>query len=262
MCGNGIRCLGKFVADELGEERSVIEVLTGTATCPFNCIALPTALSRPSLSAWACRCLRLMMYVRHWQWQRPPHRWELLKVDRTQPRCHRAVSNGAPHAVGLSMRSAMSRCMAWGRRSSSTRRFLRRRTSSSSRCSRPHVCGCGSGSVAAARPGPGMGPAPAWKCREATACAARRRRDFVALNGGELTINWPMRTALCIVDDWSWRDGLLAGSVHAAAASTRRLAMPKSGTRLHVLTGRCVSPGTYSTPMSKAPNRIEAEAAP
>jgi diaminopimelate epimerase len=29
MCGNGIRCVGKFVADELGEERGVVDVLTG-----------------------------------------------------------------------------------------------------------------------------------------------------------------------------------------------------------------------------------------
>lgn len=29
MCGNGIRCLGKFVADELGDVRSTIRVLTG-----------------------------------------------------------------------------------------------------------------------------------------------------------------------------------------------------------------------------------------
>src|SRR5437762_12676918 len=29
MCGNGIRCLGKFVADELGEQENVIDVLTG-----------------------------------------------------------------------------------------------------------------------------------------------------------------------------------------------------------------------------------------
>ncbi len=29
MCGNGIRCLGKFVADELGEERETLNIATG-----------------------------------------------------------------------------------------------------------------------------------------------------------------------------------------------------------------------------------------
>jgi diaminopimelate epimerase len=34
MCGNGIRCAGKFVCDELGEKRSGIRVLTGAGVLP------------------------------------------------------------------------------------------------------------------------------------------------------------------------------------------------------------------------------------
>ena len=35
MCGNGIRCLGKFVGDELGDRRSEISVLTGNGVMPI-----------------------------------------------------------------------------------------------------------------------------------------------------------------------------------------------------------------------------------
>lgn len=36
MCGNGIRCLGKFVADEMGDVRSTIQVLTGAGVLPIQ----------------------------------------------------------------------------------------------------------------------------------------------------------------------------------------------------------------------------------
>ncbi len=36
MCGNGIRCLGKFVGDELGDSRSEIKVLTGNGVLPIS----------------------------------------------------------------------------------------------------------------------------------------------------------------------------------------------------------------------------------
>lgn len=36
MCGNGIRCLGKFVADELHDARNAIRVLTGAGILPLK----------------------------------------------------------------------------------------------------------------------------------------------------------------------------------------------------------------------------------
>jgi diaminopimelate epimerase len=36
MCGNGIRCVGKFVADELGETGNAIDVLTGNGVLPIQ----------------------------------------------------------------------------------------------------------------------------------------------------------------------------------------------------------------------------------
>jgi diaminopimelate epimerase len=36
MCGNGIRCLGKFVAEELGEERDQLRILTGNGVLPID----------------------------------------------------------------------------------------------------------------------------------------------------------------------------------------------------------------------------------
>ena len=36
MCGNGIRCVGKFVGDELGDSRSHINVMTGNGVLPIS----------------------------------------------------------------------------------------------------------------------------------------------------------------------------------------------------------------------------------
>lgn len=36
MCGNGIRCVGKFVGDELGDIRSHIKVMTGNGVLPIS----------------------------------------------------------------------------------------------------------------------------------------------------------------------------------------------------------------------------------
>jgi diaminopimelate epimerase len=36
MCGNGIRCLGKFTADELGDKRETLNVLTGAGVLPVE----------------------------------------------------------------------------------------------------------------------------------------------------------------------------------------------------------------------------------
>jgi diaminopimelate epimerase len=36
MCGNGIRCLGKFIADELGWERDTANILTGAGVLPIH----------------------------------------------------------------------------------------------------------------------------------------------------------------------------------------------------------------------------------
>jgi diaminopimelate epimerase len=36
MCGNGIRCVGKFIADELGWERDTAQILTGAGVLPIH----------------------------------------------------------------------------------------------------------------------------------------------------------------------------------------------------------------------------------
>jgi diaminopimelate epimerase len=100
MCGNGIRCLGKYVAEELGDTRSEMRVLTGAGILPVKLTrnatgavhSVTASMGVPQLSASAIPTTL-----------RPPREQVIAAaLDLAGERLAvTAVSMGNPHAVSF-----------------------------------------------------------------------------------------------------------------------------------------------------------------
>jgi len=190
MCGNGIRCVGKFIADELGWARDTARILTGAGVLPLTLrradgavTAVTVAMGVPRLSAGKVPTTlrpateRVIGVV--------------LEVDNT-PLALTAVSMGNPHAVSFVESITDEHVLTLGPQVSAHKVFPQQANAEFVRVLgedklRMRVWERGVGETMAC----GTGACASVVAAVLTGRARHGREITVQLNGGELRISWP-----------------------------------------------------------------------
>jgi diaminopimelate epimerase len=194
MCGNGIRCVGKFVAEEMGEERNEVSVLTGNGVLPITLIREHGQVNLVTVSMGVPRLKaeEIPMHTSAAAGEAEEKTARLRLEHLAEQYDFTGVNMGNPHAVTFVSSINDGHVLEFGPQVETDQHFPRKTNVEFVQVLSPtHLrmrvwergCGetwaCGTGACASAVAAVLEGHSPAGQ------------NIILSLNGGDLIINWP-----------------------------------------------------------------------